>query len=130
IARAAPASQRSPLTQPNAGASRGFGRRPLRRQALLIAQIGLSAGLLTYLILKVDPEQAAAAVMNGDPYLLGLAVLPLALQIPLLALRWSMINASLGGAMPVGVALGYSWIGAFAGQVVPSVGGDALRMWL
>jgi uncharacterized membrane protein YbhN (UPF0104 family) len=128
--RAAPASQRPPLTEPDAEAAEGFARRPLRRQALLLAQIGLSAGLLAYLILKVDPKEAASAVMNGEPYLLGIAALQLALQIPLLALRWSMISASLGAAMPIRVALGYSWIGAFAAQVVPSVGGDALRMWL
>jgi len=32
--------------------------------------------------------------------------------------------------MPFGAALRYSWIGTFAGQILPSVGGDAVRMWL
>ncbi len=71
-----------------------------------------------------------ATVFNGDPLLLAIAVLQLGVQIPLVAWRWSLITASLGGAMPFRVALRYSWIGAFAGQILPSVGGDAVRMWL
>ena len=86
--------------------------------------------MLGYLFLKADSAQAAAAVLNGDPLLLAIAALQLGFQIPLVAWRWSVVNASLGAPMPFGLALRYSWIGAFAGQVLPSVGGDAVRMWL
>ncbi len=90
----------------------------------------MSAGLLVYFVLKADPAQAAATIRNADPFLLALAILQLALQVPLLAWRWRLITSSLGGRMPYGAALRYSWIGTFAGQILPSIGGDAVRMWL
>lgn len=101
-----------------------------RSRLLAAAQIALSVALLAYFILKADPLQARDMIRNADPVLLVLAVLQLAVQVPLLAWRWQLVTASLGGPMRFTSAFKYAWLGFFAGQVLPAVGGDAVRMWL
>jgi hypothetical protein len=101
-----------------------------RRPVLVAVQVVLSVALLAYFILKADPLQALTMVRNADLMLLALAVLQLTLQVPLLAWRWELITASLGGPMPFLSALKYTWVGFFAAQLLPAVGGDAVRMWM
>lgn len=102
-----------------------------RRRAWLIAQGCVTAGLLAYLVLKVDVEDAVSSALGASPLILAAAVLQLSLQLPLIAWRWTVIVASLGGRLPFRTALRFVWIGAFFSQVLPgSVGGDVVRMWL
>ena len=102
-----------------------------RRRILLIGQGCLSAGLLGYLISKVDVAQANATALNADLLLLVLATVQLGLQPFLAALRWELLARGLGGSLPFRAALRFVWIGTFFSQVLPgSVGGDIVRMWL
>lgn len=102
-----------------------------RRRILLIGQGCLSAGLLGYLISKVDVAQASATALNANLLLLVLATVQLGLQMFLTALRWKLLARGLGGSLPFRAALRFVWIGTFFSQVLPgSVGGDIVRMWL
>lgn len=101
-----------------------------KRRILLIGQACLSAGLLAYLVSKVDVAQAAATVLNANPWLLVLATLQLGLQFVLAAWRWEVVAKGLGGSLPFTPALRFVWVGTFFNQVLPaSVGGDIVRMW-
>lgn len=102
-----------------------------RRRLLLIGQGCLSAGLLGYLVSKVDIGRAGTAVLNADPLFLLASVLQLSVYLFLAALRWRLVARNLGGTLPFPSALRFVWIGAFFSQVLPaSVGGDVVRMWL
>ena len=102
-----------------------------RRKILLIGQGCLSAGLLGYLISKVDVAQASATALNANLMLLALATVQLGLQMFLSSLRWDLIARGLGGSLPFRSALRFVWIGTFFSQVLPgSAGGDIVRMWL
>ena len=62
---------------------------------------------------------------------MSLALLIMCSQILLVALRWRDIIVTCGAKVPLATVLGYTFIGQFFGQVLPStVGGDAARIWL
>src|SRR5690348_2806762 len=66
-------------------------------------------------------------------FLFKLAVLLVAMQIPLIGIRWSIIIDvldPLAGRMDRGKATAIFWIGLFFGQAVPGVVSEALRVWM
>lgn len=100
------------------------------RHALLVAKLGISAGLVWLLVDRVD---FGALVSRFDALRwnwVGFALLILAIQILLASQRWRMVTAAIGIALGTRTALRYFMIGAFFNQTLPSsIGGDAFRMW-
>jgi glycosyltransferase 2 family protein len=102
-----------------------------QRRYLLIVQICISVGLLSYLVSTVDIGRAGATALNAVPLLLLAGTLQTGAHLFLTALRWKVIARVLGGDLSFSPALRIVWIGAFFSQVLAgSVGGDVVRMWL
>lgn len=102
-----------------------------RRRILVIIQSCVSAGLLGFLISKVDVGRAGSVALNADKLFLIAAVLQLSAHPFLTALRWEIVARGLGGILPIPAALRFVWIGAFFSQLLPaSFGGDVVRIWL
>ncbi len=113
-------------TAPNKGGG-ALGRRLML--ALKIVATVLALALVGRL---VDPAVLVARVRAADPKVFATAVLLMALQIPLVALRWRCIVAAMnreGGVLP-GPAkfLQVTYVAQVFGQILPSVAGDGLRV--
>lgn len=100
----------------------GIGRTAVR--------IGVSMALLWLVLRQVDPDAAAARLVQAKPGWLLFALLLLAVQVAILSWRWSFILRYLGFPIPVRRALALNLAGFFIGQALPtSIGGDAWRIW-
>ncbi len=107
------------------------GRFLLKRRLLFLGQATVSAGLLLYLVLKIDVVDAISTIFSANPWLLLASVAQLAIQLALVTVRWSIIATSMGASLPIVLGLRFVWIGAFFSQILPgSVSGDLLRIWL
>lgn len=102
-----------------------------KRRITLLAQGSLSVSLLAFLFTKVNLGELARLIRYADVSLLLAAVLQLALQPPIGALRWAILAGALGAPVPFNKAIKFVWLGAFVNQVLPgAVAGDVLRAWL
>jgi len=101
------------------------------RTFALLAKLAVTLGLLAYLWLKVDPEQAWYQLRQSDPAILVAGTLVLA-TLPILgALRWRVIFSALGAPSRFPAVVRWTYVSVFFSQVLPAtIGGDALRMWL
>jgi len=91
----------------------------------------VTAGLIAYLLRKVEvgPVVRHVGAIEAGPALLALLIM--LLQLALVSLRWNLVNRIVGARTGIGQALRLTWIGQFFNQVLPStVGGDAVRVWL
>ena len=101
-----------------------------RRTIIALAKVLVSALLIVFVATRIDREQLAGALSGITPLPIIAATLLLAMQAPVLALRWRAIIALLGGAVGFGPALRMLLVGLFFNQTLPSsVGGDAVRIW-
>lgn len=107
------------LLQKRAGGWRG--------PALLIAKLAVSAGLLTFAYLKVQPTLHTLQAV--DWWAVSLAVALLLLQPPVMTFRWRMILEALGGSAKLLQLLQVMWVSVLAGQfLLASVGSDLVRV--
>lgn len=91
----------------------------------------LTAGLITYLLRKIDIAPVLRQIRTIEPVWAVLAVLIMMLQLALVSLRWQLVNQLVDARMRIGQVVRLTLIGQFFNQVLPStVGGDAVRAWL
>lgn len=101
----------------------------MSRNALFLSlKAGISAGLIAWLVTRVDLEPMRAAFAALDPaWTLG-ALAFLGAQLVLAGLRWSWIHAALGQRLGPRDAVELAFVGQFFNQTLPSaIGGDAVR---
>jgi hypothetical protein len=98
---------------------------------LFFVQCGVSILLIWLLVSKIDFDEAFHALRNINVLLLSAALVQLALQPVLGALRWVLNVRALGGQLGYGRSLRYVWIATFFSQTLPGVvGGDVVRIWM
>ncbi len=105
-----------------------------RRDILrLVAGIALSAALLALLIARVDLEQVGVALVDVAPAGLVLALVVVAVDLAIRALRWRTL---LAGILPLGarpslrLAAAYLTVGFLANGILPARLGDVARAYL
>jgi uncharacterized membrane protein YbhN (UPF0104 family) len=103
------------------------------RSAAVAAKLLVTGLCLWYVARQVDLDRVLAAFVSVHPGWTALAVAAMMLEIPLVAWRWRNILLALAAlpARATRVAVtAVTAIGAFVGQVLPSVAGDGARTWL
>jgi glycosyltransferase 2 family protein len=106
---------------------------PLRAKQVTFfaAKLLLSAGVLVYLVRRLDLDQLRSNLFAIDPwtFLLGLALV--GLQTAILNGRWMLIMRSLGVSIEWLAGMRILLISLWFNQVLPSsAGGDVVRIWL
>jgi glycosyltransferase 2 family protein len=106
--------------------SAGMSRSPAR-WAVSIGKLLLSGGLIGYLLYHYGPGYAR--LESIDPVLCMMAVAIFVLQIALSTLRWRLILTYITGTKPPYYSLfGIYYASTFFSQILPSVGGDLVRV--
>jgi uncharacterized membrane protein YbhN (UPF0104 family) len=102
--------------------------RSLGRLAVGIAKLLLSGGLIGYLLYHHGPDYKR---LEGiDPVLCMMAAAMFVLQIALNTIRWRLILTHLTGTKPPYYRLfGIYYASIFFSQILPSVGGDLVRVF-
>jgi glycosyltransferase 2 family protein len=101
-----------------------------KRSAALVGKAVLSACVLTYLGSRIDLHAVGHSLAAGSPRLLALAA-ALFLLVPVLGgLRWWMVLRGLGEKQPLWALAMLFSVACAVAQVLPSVAGDGVRMWL
>jgi uncharacterized membrane protein YbhN (UPF0104 family) len=100
----------------------------LNRNTILFgAKFAASAGLLAYLLYKLDFR--LPPINAGTVTLIAISVAMLTLQPVLIALRWQRLLTAFNIPMSNADAIRITWISVFANQFLPaSVGGDVVRV--
>jgi uncharacterized membrane protein YbhN (UPF0104 family) len=101
-----------------------------RRWAFIGLKVAVAIGCLFALSRQVDPAGLRDTLMTIEPGWLFVAILLIALEVPLVAERWRLIVASLGHGMyrlPRRDLYAANGFGQFAGQILPSLAGDGVR---
>ena len=104
-----------------------------RKLVILAAKLLVTGACFWYLSRQIDLSQVLSAVPLLDFRWTAFATLVVALQIPLLGLRWCNIIDALaarGKDVTRTVVIAVAAIGTFFAQVLPSVAGDGVRAWL
>lgn len=95
-----------------------------------IAKLGLSVGLMIWLLSSADLRGAWEQAARTDVPLLIVAAALLVAQTFLGAMRWWLILRALHVRATFGQVLNLFYIGAFFSVTLPgAAGGDAMRMW-
>ncbi len=103
----------------------------MRQWLLIAAKLAVSAGLLAFAFSRVNFDLALERAGRLDPWWVGAGIAIALLQTALVAARWRRIVSVCGAALPVPLAIRFTFIAMFFNQVLPStVGGDAARIWL
>jgi uncharacterized membrane protein YbhN (UPF0104 family) len=103
----------------------------MRRLLSFLIKAAVSALLLYLSLRRVDLSHIGQRLSEVEWIWLAAVLVLMAVQVGLNAWRWREIVAVCGVALRGSTALGYSYIGQFFSQVLPStIGGDAVRMWL
>ena len=112
------------INRPNFSA--GMSRSPARF-AVGIGKLLLSGGLIGYLLYHHGPNYARLGGI--DPVLCMIAAAMFVLQIALNTIRWRLILTYLNGTKPPYYRLfGIYYVSTFFSQILPSVGGDLVRL--
>lgn len=91
---------------------------------------GISLGLISWVLSKIDPAAAWDQAKGMDIGLLLLAVGLMVAQILLGAVRWALVLRALSAPFHWVQTFSVYYIGVFFSIVLPgAVGGDAVRMW-
>ncbi|MFN3657340.1 MAG: lysylphosphatidylglycerol synthase transmembrane domain-containing protein [Pseudolabrys sp.] len=103
----------------------------MRRPLLLLIKAAVSILLLYLSLRSADLAAVGERLSRLEAGWIALALVLLAAQVAVLAVRWRAIAAVCGAALGLGAALRFSFIAMFFNQVLPStVGGDAARVYL
>ena len=100
------------------------------RVLMLLAKIGLSAGLVWYVLNRVDVGSALEYLGNIQIVAILVVLALLFVQIVIAGLRLRELLTLMGARCGIIKAIDVAFIGAFFGQTLISfVGGDAMRIW-
>jgi glycosyltransferase 2 family protein len=105
----------------------------LQTIAIFIIKLAVTAGCFWYVLRRIELTQALARITELDSRWAAFAILVVALQIPLVALRWRRVLRALAvwnAQITRGAMIVITAIGLFFGQVLPSVAGEGIRAWL
>jgi len=103
----------------------------MRRHLLLLLKAAVSILLLYLSLRSVHLGTLAERLSRLDIVWIGVALVLLALQVVVLAVRWREIATASGVRIALPPMVQMSFIATFFNQVLPStVGGDAARIWL
>lgn len=103
----------------------------MRRSLLLLLKAAISILLLYLSLRSVDLAALGERLSRIAPQWIAAALVLLAAQVVLLALRWRTIARQCGLNLRPSAAVRFSFMASFFNQVLPStVGGDAARIWL
>ncbi len=101
----------------------------MKRAALLVAKIGVSVALLTYLLSTTDLRAIEQRVRTADLLDLLAAVLFYAAMLALAAWRWQLLLGGLGRAASLRRLTASYLIATFFNNFLPSnIGGDIVRV--
>ncbi len=101
----------------------------VRRLLMILLKVGLSFGLLAWVLYRVNPDHLVARMLAVDPRWLGLAALTFAASNVLGALQWGRLLELSGVRLPLLKVLSFYWVGLFFSNVLPAnVGGDVVRI--
>jgi glycosyltransferase 2 family protein len=93
------------------------------------AQLLVSAGLIAYLVWKIDVGETVDNIASSNPLYVLAAVAIYVLTLVPMAWRWQVLLASKGVHEPLSWLVKLYMIGYAASQVLPTgIGGDALRI--
>jgi uncharacterized protein (TIRG00374 family) len=101
----------------------------LKRSALLVFKVGVSMGLLAYLLSTTDLDALARRVRTGDPLLLALAMVLYAVILGISTWRWRVLLQAQGFAAPLADLSASYLVATFFNNFLPSnIGGDVIRV--
>lgn len=103
----------------------------MRRLLSFLAKAAISALLLYLSLRRVNLDSLGQRLSELDWRWVAAIFVTMVVQVGFNALRWRDIAEVCGARIRAITALGYTFIGQFFSQVLPStVGGDAVRIWL
>jgi uncharacterized protein (TIRG00374 family) len=109
--------------------TRGLQFPPIPRAARVAVQVGLSGGILAFLLLRLDPAEVAEQIGDSNPLYVVAALAILLASTWAMAWRWQLLLASKDVHEPLGWLTKLYFVGYAASHVLPtSVGGDAVRI--
>ena len=101
----------------------------MNRTLLLLVKLVLSAGLLVYLLTSVDLSDILSHVIEGDHWLIAVAVLIYGTVVILSTVRWKILLDALGATTRFSKLCQSYMVATFFNNVLPSnVGGDVVRV--
>ena len=103
---------------------------PRLRQILTnLARIGISAGLLAFIVFSVGPAQIVKVVSAANLQLFGLAILLALVGVVVRAWRWQTLLRAVGARVPFGRTVYLYFVGSFFNTFLPTgFGGDVVRV--
>lgn len=103
----------------------------MRRLLSFIVKAAISVLLLYLSLRRVDLGHIGQRLSDVDWFWIAAVLVLMTGQVGFNALRWRDIASVCGFQLHAIRTLGYTFIGQFFNQVLPStIGGDAVRMWL
>jgi glycosyltransferase 2 family protein len=105
----------------------------IQKIVLFAAKLLVTGMCFWYLSRQIDFSQILSAIALLDFRWAAFATLIVVLQIPLLGLRWRNVVDALGACdarMTRTIMIAITAIGVFSAQVLPSVAGEGLRIWM
>lgn len=105
----------------------------VEKLAFFALKLAVSGGCFWYVLRQVDTAEVARIVPTVDFRWAAFAALVVALQIPLVALRWREILGALAvqsARITRPAVIAVTAIGTFFAQFLPNVVGDGMRVWL
>jgi len=103
----------------------------MRKAVSLLIKAVVSGLLLYFALSAVNIGAVMGRLSQIDARWIALALILLAAQVLVLAVRWRLIVIRCGGVLSLDQLFRFSMIGTFFNQTLPSsVGGDAVRIWL
>lgn len=102
----------------------------MQKLFLIVLKLAISASLLYFATRQLNFDVLAVRLGRLEPLWLLFAFLIALLQYALIALRWQKIIEICGDALSLKTVFRFYMIGAFFGQVFPTAGGDAVRIFL
>jgi glycosyltransferase 2 family protein len=102
-----------------------------RQSLILLAKAAISAGLVAFLVQRVQFGPLIQRLEQIDPLWLALALAVFIGQLLLTGWRYGLIGRAIDAALPMGEAVRLVLIGQFFSQTLPSaIGGDAVRAYM
>jgi uncharacterized membrane protein YbhN (UPF0104 family) len=102
-----------------------------RAKLAVVLRWVVSLAILAVIVSRVSLEELLARVQAGAPAPLVAALLAVLFGQMLVALRWRLLAAALGLAVPVGLAVRAVFQGLLGSQLLPStLGADLVRGWI
>lgn len=102
-----------------------------KKLLVLALKIGISSGLIWYLLGSIDLEAAGHRITQIEPVMLAVAGGLLLFQMIIAGFRWGTVLRGIAIYMPFWETVRLFYIGAFFNQALPGgTGGDVVRVYM